>query len=161
MKQIYLMAAVLLLSASAFSQGSTDYGAGLKVNLKEDGSKYLRIIAWNQIWMRSTEMNPGTMINGEEATSSTDIANRRLRILMFAQISPRYMILTHIGVNNQTFTNGGANGTGGTGGFGQGKNHNYFFMMLGTNMQWCFRKRIKSSVFRLVLVCTTTWGFPA
>lgn len=127
MKQIYLIAAVLLFSAKALSQGSTDYGAGLKVNLKEDGSKYLRIIAWNQIWMRSTEMNPGTMINGEEATSSTDFGNRRLRVLMYAQISPRYMILTHIGINNQTFTNGGVNGSSGTGGYGQGKKPGLFF----------------------------------
>jgi len=127
MKQIYLIAALLFLSVSAFSQGSPDYGAGLKFNLKEDGSKYLRILAWNQIWLRSTEMNPGTMINGEEASSSTDIANRRLRILMYAQISPRYMILTHIGINNQTFTNGGASGTAGTGGYGQGKKPQLFF----------------------------------
>lgn len=127
MKQIYLMAAALLFSASGFSQGSPDYGSGLKFNLKDDGSKYLRILAWNQVWLRSTEMNPGTMINGEEASSSTDIANRRLRVLMYAQISPRYMILTHMGVNNQTFTNGGATGTSGTGGYGQGKKPQLFF----------------------------------
>ena len=127
MKQIYLIAVVLFLSVESFSQGSPEYGGGLKVNLKEDGSKYLRFIAWNQIWMRSSEMNPGTMINSEEASTSTDIGSRRLRLLLYAQISPRYMILTHIGINNQTFTNGGANGTGGTGGYGQGKKPQLFF----------------------------------
>ncbi len=127
MKQIYLFAVVLLLSVKAYSQGSTEYGSGLKFKLNDDGSKYLRIIAWNQIWMRSTEMNPGTMINGEEASSSTDIANRRLRVLMYAQISPRYMILSHFGINNQTFTNGGAIGSSGTGGYGQGKKPGLFF----------------------------------
>lgn len=127
MKQIYLIAALLLLSVKAFSQGSPDYGAGLKINLKDDGSKYLRVLAWNQIWLRSSEMNPGTMINGEDASTSTDIANRRLRILMYAQITPRYMVLTHIGINNQTFTSGGAAGTTGTGGYGQGKKPQLFF----------------------------------
>ncbi len=127
MKQFYLFTALLLLSVKAFSQGSPDYGAGLKINLKDDGSKYLRVLAWNQIWLRSSEMNPGTMINGEEASTNTDIANRRLRILMYAQISPRYMILTHIGINNQTFTSGGATGTTGTGGYGQGKKPQLFF----------------------------------
>lgn len=127
MKQIYLIAALLLLSVKAFSQGSPDYGAGLKINLKDDGSKYLRVLAWNQIWLRSSEMNPGTMINGEEASTSTDIANRRLRILMYAQITPRYMVLTHIGINNQTFTNGGATGTAGTGANGPGKKPQLFF----------------------------------
>ncbi len=127
MKKIHLILVLLFLSINAFSQGSTEYGSGLKVNLKEDGSKYMRFIAWNQIWFRSAQMNPGTIINGEEASSSTDIANRRLRILMYAQISPRYMILTHIGINNQTFTNGGATGTTGTGGYGQGKKPQLFF----------------------------------
>jgi hypothetical protein len=45
-------------------QGSLTMGAGLKFNLNEDGTKFMRVIAWNQIWMRS-EMNPGTMIGGE------------------------------------------------------------------------------------------------
>jgi hypothetical protein len=37
------------------------------------------------------------------------------------------MIMTHIGINNQTFTNGGSNGTAGTGGYGQGKKPQLFF----------------------------------
>ena len=127
MKKMYLILILLFLSVNAFSQGSTDYGSGLKINLKEDGSKYLRFIAWNQIWMRSSEMNPGTMINGDEATTSNDIGSRRLRLLMYAQITPRYMIMTHIGINNQTFTNGGASGAVGTGGYGQGKKPGIFF----------------------------------
>jgi hypothetical protein len=36
--------------------------------------------------MRSAEMNPGTMIGGETA-SATDIGNRRLRFLAYAQVS--------------------------------------------------------------------------
>lgn len=127
MKKIIVSTLTFFLSINAFSQGSLDYGGGLKVNLKEDGSKYLRFIAWNQIWMRSSEMNPGTMINGEEASSNTDIGSRRLRLLLYAQITPRYMIMTHFGINNQTFVNGGASGTGGTGGYGQGKKPQLFF----------------------------------
>jgi hypothetical protein len=76
------------------------------------------VIAWNQIWLRSAEMNPGTMI-GEPASTATDIGNRRLRFLAYAQVSKRYMIL--FGINNQTFINGGAAGTSGTGGYGAGK----------------------------------------
>ena len=121
------MVAVLLLSLKGFSQGSTDYGAGLKFNLNEDGSKFMRVIAWNQIWFRSAEMNPGTMIGGEPASTATDIGNRRLRFLAYAQVSKRYMILTHFGINNQTFINGGAAGTSGTGGYGAGKKPGLFF----------------------------------
>ncbi|WP_158728463.1 MULTISPECIES: porin [unclassified Flavobacterium] len=127
MKKILFSAAVLLLSLQGFSQGSTDYGAGLKFNLNEDGSKFMRVIAWNQIWMRSSQMNPGTMIGGEATSTATDIGNRRLRFLAYAQVSKRYMILTHFGINNQTFTNGGAAGTSGTGGYGAGKKPGLFF----------------------------------
>lgn len=121
------MVAVLLLSFKGFSQGSTDYGSGLKFNLNDDGSKFMRVIAWNQIWFRSAEMNPGTMIGGEATSTATDIGNRRLRFLAYAQVSKRYMILTHFGINNQTFINGGAAGTSGTGGYGAGKKPGLFF----------------------------------
>ena len=127
MKKIFLIATLLLLSLEGFSQGSTDYGAGLKFNLNEDGSKFMRVIAWNQIWMRSAQMNPGTMIGGEATSTATDIGNRRLRFLAYAQVSKRYMILTHFGINNQTFINGGAAGTSGTGGYGAGKKPGLFF----------------------------------
>ncbi|RTY92903.1 porin [Flavobacterium sp. RSP46] len=127
MKKIFFIAVLLLLSLKSFSQGSTDYGAGLKFNLNEDGSKFMRVIAWNQIWMRSSQMNPGTMIGGEATSTATDIGNRRLRFLAYAQVSKRYMILTHFGINNQTFINGGAAGSSGTGGYGAGKKPGLFF----------------------------------
>jgi hypothetical protein len=126
MKKIVTFFALLLACAS-FAQGSPDYGGGLKFKVNDDGSKYMRFIAWNQIWLRSQELNPGSMIADEASTSNTDIANRRLRLLAYAQISPRYMIVTHIGINNQTFTNGGAQGSTGTGGYGAGKKPGLFF----------------------------------
>lgn len=122
-----MIAGLLLLSATAFSQGSNEYGSGLKFNLDSTGTKYMRMIAWNQIWFRSSQMNAGTAINGDPATTSTDIGNRRLRMLFYAQISKRYMIVTHFGINNQTFDSGGAAGTTGTGGYGAGKKPGMFF----------------------------------
>ena len=127
MKKVILTAALSMAWLTGISQGSPDYGAGMKFNLNEDGSKYLRMIAWNQIWFRSSDMNPGTMIGDEPATQSTDIGNRRLRMLFYAQLSKRYMVVAHFGINNQTFTNGGAAGTSGTGGYGAGKKPGMFF----------------------------------
>lgn len=126
MKKIPFLA-FLLWSTMVFSQGSPDYGGGLKFKINDEGTKYMRFIAWNQIWLRSQELNPGSMIADEPTTSNTDIGNRRLRLLAYAQISPRYMIVTHIGINNQTFTNGGAAGTANTGGYGAGKKPGLFF----------------------------------
>lgn len=109
------------------AQGSSEYGSGLKFNLSPDGTKYARIIMWNQIWFRSMQMNPGTTVNGTPTDRLTDVGARRLRLLGYAQISPRYLILVHAGINNQTFVNGGASGSSGTGGYGQGKKPGIFF----------------------------------
>lgn len=97
----------------------------LTLKLNESGSKYVRFIMWHQFWMTATENNPGTrdvnggLIDGTNGSSawSTDIALRRSRFLAFAQVSPRVLILTHWGINNQSFINGatapnGPNGTG-------------------------------------------------
>ncbi len=83
------------------------------LRLNDDGTKYLRLILWHQMWVRSTENNPGTTgFSGEPAANSFDIGLRRSRILAVAQVSPRFLILTHFGINNHTFANGGANNTG-------------------------------------------------
>jgi len=127
MKKITFLLLLILPMFYLQGQGSSEYGSGIKLNLNPEGDKYIRIIAWNQIWIRNTENNPGSAINGEAASSSMDIGNRRLRMLAYAQFSERYKIVTHFGVNNQTFINGGAAGTTGTGGYGAGKKPGLFF----------------------------------
>lgn len=129
MKKQSLMV-VLCLSAGimpSLAQNSEHYGAGLKMNLTPEGSKYVRFLIWNQIWMRQTDNNPGTLVNGDPSESTLDIGARRLRLLAYAQISPRYLIVTHFGINNQTFSSGGGSGTSGTGGYGAGKKPQIFF----------------------------------
>lgn len=85
----------------------------LTLRLNEDGSKYLRLIMWHQFWIRSVENNPGTAgVTGEAQGHSFDMGLRRSRMLALAQISPRFLILTHFGINNHTFANGGAPGLG-------------------------------------------------
>ncbi|WP_027384423.1 hypothetical protein [Epilithonimonas caeni] len=127
MKKFLTFIGLAFLSSSLYSQGSPDYGNGLKLNLNPEGDKYVRFILWNQIWLRNTEMNPGTMVSDEATKNSWNIGNRRLRALAYAQITKRYMILMHFGINNQTFINGGGSGTTGTGGYGNGKKPQMFF----------------------------------
>ena len=158
MKRIITAALLSVIWVSGFSQGATDYGSGMKFNLNEDGTKYMRFIAWNQIWLRSSQMNPGTMIADEPATKSTDIGNRRLRFLIYAQLSKRYMIVTHFGINNQSFTSGGASGSIGTGGYGIGKKPACFFTMPGTSMHSFYPKKTRNSAFLLVADCIITWA---
>lgn len=127
-KKIFTIAAgaLMLCSMSLKAQNSEHYGGGLKLGF-DSKDKYVRFLIWNQIWVRHTENNGGTMVNGTPSNTTMDIGARRLRMLAYAQITPRYLILTHFGINNQTFTNGGGSGSTGTGGYGQGKKPQLFF----------------------------------
>jgi len=87
----------------------------LTLKLNDDGSKYVRFIMWHQFWATATQNNPdtrdvqGNLVDGSEGSDkgwSTDLALRRSRFLAYAQISPRAMILTHWGINNQSFIGG-------------------------------------------------------
>lgn len=79
------------------------------LKLNEAGSKYIRFITWHQFWMTHTWNNPGTLdATGNPVAQSTDIALRRSRFLVYAQMSKRFLILSHWGINNQSFINGGA-----------------------------------------------------
>jgi hypothetical protein len=98
MKKVYLIAAVLLLSLKGFSQGFPDYGAGMKFNLNEDGSKYLRVISWAQIWGQYNSDRPLDANGNEQA--DLDFSVRRARVLLYAQINKDFLILTHWGLNS-------------------------------------------------------------
>ncbi len=129
MKIVLATLCIFWCCQTSFGQGSSEYDSGIKLNLDEEGSKYIRFVVWNQIWARSIQNNPGSMINDESADHSFDIANRRLRLLMYAQFTPRYLVFTHVGINNQSFVNGGVPGPGaqGTGPNGAGKKPGIFF----------------------------------
>ena len=77
----------------ANAQSSPDYTGGLKVKLNDDGSKYLRVISWAQMQATYNDDVP-------DNTSKTSFNLRRARVLMFAQINKKFMILTHFGLNS-------------------------------------------------------------
>lgn len=83
----------------------------LTLKLDDSGNKYIRFLTWHQFWVRSTQNNPNSVdLAGNPSTNTFDIGLRRSRVLMYAQVSPRFLILTHFGINNQTFVNGGITG---------------------------------------------------
>jgi hypothetical protein len=77
----------------------------LQWSLNDDGTLYMRMLMWLQVWARSIQMNPGSEVLGDTNDWYHDVAIRRARLLWFGQIFPRTMILLHIGINNQTFRN--------------------------------------------------------
>jgi hypothetical protein len=106
---------LFLSSHTALAQGTDNYGSGIKVNLDSTGKKYVRMITWHQVWVRYTDNNPGSTINGELTQSQWDMSLRRSRFLLYSQITPDFLILTHFGINNSNQVSGGANGQGATG----------------------------------------------
>lgn len=97
MKKILLITA-LFFSVLSFSQGSPDYEGGLKVKINEDGSKYFRIISWAQFWAQHNSDRPLDGNGNEQADLNFSL--RRARVLMYAQVSKDFLILTHFGLNS-------------------------------------------------------------
>lgn len=100
MKQQFILysALLLLFSNSILAQGSPDYKGGFKIKFDDDGKKYLRIISWAQVQ---------ATYNDQPATNSakTSFNLRRARVLMFAQINKKFLILTHFGLNSLNANN--------------------------------------------------------
>jgi hypothetical protein len=105
MPSISRAARMILLAASAFSI-NTAHAQKIKDGklwLNEDGSNYFKVSLLSQVWLRHTEMNPGTTINGFAKDNYTDIGIRRARFQAFGQITDKIFIYTQIGMNNYSF----------------------------------------------------------
>jgi hypothetical protein len=70
-----------------------------------DGKQTFRILFWSQFWARIQQMNPGTTVQGDDKDLYGDVGIRRARLLVFGKPHPRLLVLTHFGINNQTFSN--------------------------------------------------------
>jgi hypothetical protein len=115
MKKLLLVALVLGFSAKLFAQTDpqSTYPVSkyepLTLKVSEDGTKYIRFIMWHQIWATTNNMAI------DDAKMQANVSLRRSRFLAFAQISPRFLILTHWGLNSLTannMTSLGSNGDG-------------------------------------------------
>lgn len=72
------------------AQYALDYNSGLKLNVNDREDYYFRFMIWNQIWARMIDQNPGTLINNVPQNRTFDIGARRMRLLMMAQLLPRF-----------------------------------------------------------------------
>jgi len=93
---------LLLLSTYAFTARAQKIQDG-KLWLNEDGSNYFKVTLISQVWIRNTDMNPGTTINGYAKNNYTDIGIRRARLQAYGQIADRVFIYSQIGMNNFNF----------------------------------------------------------
>lgn len=95
-----MMFCCMLLGTTLSAQDEVDHSyKPLKLNLNDDGSKYVRFIMWHQVWATSNNLSD----NSSDFSVTPSI--RRSRFLAYAQISPRFLILTHWGLNGLTPNN--------------------------------------------------------
>lgn len=100
-KQLFQLAALLMI----FFMGSTMNAQMVSEEAKEDhsykpltlkldkeGNKYVRFIMWHQLWVTTDNLSDDSNL---QLTTSI----RRSRFLAYAQISSRFLILTHWGLN--------------------------------------------------------------
>lgn len=93
---LFLMAMPFLNAQEKTMKAPTEYGNGFKVNFNDEGTKYFRLINWHQFWLNG--QLPANSTSNFTVTPSL----RRSRLLMFAQLSDRFLIVTHFGLNSLT-----------------------------------------------------------
>lgn len=72
----------------------------LKLNLTEDGTRYIKATFLNQTWVRWNKSDPGTTVNGDPRKSTIDIGLRRTRMQLYGQLSDHTFFYTQFGMNN-------------------------------------------------------------
>ena len=95
---------VLILSAVALQVHANN---GKEIDLwdpvfyfEEDGSRYVRFTSALQIWLRHTDLNPGSGISGTPASNATDLSIRRLRLGLSAVPFEKAFFRLNLGFNN-------------------------------------------------------------
>ncbi len=92
-KSIFLSILIFLTVSFSYGQGSPDYNGGLKIKFGEDGKKYVRVLLWVQ-----GQINYKSKVPPKQEKTTMQL--RRARVLMYAQITPKFMVLTHFGMGS-------------------------------------------------------------
>lgn len=98
MRHLFLGLVVMVFGMQTFAQNKGD--KDLRINLNEDGSRFVKATFTAQVWMRYNESNPGTTVNGFAKPETYDIGLRRTRMQLFGKIHDRVFVYTQFGINN-------------------------------------------------------------
>ncbi len=94
-KKLLLIAAFCSGLTISFGQNASEYTDGFKIKFDETGSKYLRIVNWNQFWFQDYE--------GSNPNDGFSI--KRARVLMYSQVNDRFLLSLHFGLNSVNANN--------------------------------------------------------
>jgi len=72
----------------------------------QETKKFKPVVKWNmtsQFWLRYSNLNSGSLINGEATDNYVDVSMRRLRIPISSQVTPKLYLYSIFGGNNYNF----------------------------------------------------------
>lgn len=75
----------------------------LRHNFNAAGTHYIKATVLTQTWLRYSELNPGSTIDGTPKSTYSDIGIRRWRVQAFGQLTDRLFFYTQFGQNNLSF----------------------------------------------------------
>lgn len=96
LKRLFCVGLACLIACSLEAQFLKDG----KIFLNEDGSNYFKFTLIGQVWLRHTELNTGSTVNGFAKAAINDIGIRRARIQAYGQIADRVFVYSQFGMNN-------------------------------------------------------------
>ncbi|MDG2464381.1 MAG: hypothetical protein P8M61_04770 [Crocinitomicaceae bacterium] len=75
----------------------------LKKNLNESGTQFIKATFLGQFWGRYNENNTGTLVDGYDQSTTSDLGIRRLRFNVFGQLTDRIGFHVQFGQNNFSY----------------------------------------------------------
>jgi hypothetical protein len=98
------IALVTFVSFGALAQFPEKLKNGLRYYVdKKDSSKFITLSMVGQFWMRNTQNNPGTTVQGTTQSNTTDMSVRRIRFVLSGVLTDRVNFYVQFGQNNLNY----------------------------------------------------------
>jgi len=97
---LMLLSLVGLTKVEAQTKKNDFNNPPLTYYLNDDHTRFFSVSGYAELWARYTQMNPGSMINGEEVSSASDLSLRRIRVKMTYKPTEKLMLVLQAGPSN-------------------------------------------------------------
>jgi hypothetical protein len=101
---VILSLCFIFLSHAGFAQFPDKLKNGLRYYLdKNDSARFLMLNMTAQLWVRNTDNNPYTTVNGIGQSNTTDMSIRRIRFVFSGSLTDRVNFFVQYGQNNLNY----------------------------------------------------------
>jgi len=104
MRIFSLTAIAVFMITTSYAQFGNRFKNGLRYYIDtKDSSRYIALNMTSQIWLRYTDANPYTTVQGTPQTGITDFSVRRIRFVLSGQLNDRVSFYMQFGQNNLNY----------------------------------------------------------